>query len=129
MATDSNVATGWLLGLAGTLLVPLLWSLAGKSLSSFLAAKFVSAVDEALAEGDEDDDRLVMEIVRWVDKKSDKALSKEDKIRAYTNALCSRISIMRGQEEKLLGLVEKVLKAVDEKAHEIESRPAEQKEP
>jgi hypothetical protein len=118
-ASKGSSVSGWL----AVALLPLAWPFLKKFIVGRLVGGFVDLVGSALEAGDEDDDRLILAVVHWVEVKAKKLDAQgPDKFKAVAKNLSSRVKYLRGHEDRLADLMEEVAEEMAEKAKDIESK-------
>ena len=111
----------WAGYLIGAVILPFVWPWIKKAVAASIAKDFLKAVKAALAEGDEDDDVLILAFVHWVKVKSAKLDTRgADAYAVVSKWICSRVKILAGREVLVGELVETCVESVRDTATEIE---------
>lgn len=111
----------WAGYLVGAVILPFVWPWIKKAVAASIAKDFLKAIKAALAEGDEDDDVLILAFVHWVKVKSAKLDAKgADAYAVVAKWICSRVKILAGREVLVGELVEACVEDMRDAAVEIE---------
>lgn len=83
-------------------------------LPGLIARKFGSALDAALAQGDENDDELVLAMVKWAEKKLPDPNTGKDKYRAVANLVAARFPLLKA--DQIEALIEETVSRMEAEA-------------
>lgn len=110
----------WGLGIVALLAIPAAFLAARKFLVAYIGRELPNLLHKLLDAGDEDDDRLVYALARWADRKAAKlGAAGPARFQVVAADLCARVKILRGQEARVVELLQAALEAAGSAADAV----------
>jgi len=110
-------------GLAGTVLLPLIWRVGIKKAAQFAGAKFVQLVEVLLESGDDDWDKITRQIVSKIEREIPDGLTVDHpKVQAFAGKICSSkifTKYLGGCDKNVAKLVVALFQTLDKRAKKL----------
>lgn len=112
----------WAVAGALALILPAALLAAAKALKAYVAKEVVGLFHKLLDQGDEDDDRLTLAVVAWLDKKAAKlGAAGSARFLVVAADICARIKLLKGQDARVAGVLESIVEGAREGAQKIQA--------